>query len=845
VILLVLGALCVLAAGAVFVAVTWMQLPLAVRTLILVAITATFGLFAQLALRRGLQSTAEAMAVIASGMFVLDMAAARSAGLLASLDADAYRIVASLLLVAVAFGAALAVRRENKWLNSLDATVAVGIASATVSAQSIRSQGTTGYAVSLVMLTVVLSLLFALWRRLRLPVAMWGAAALGATAWVAAFALGAQRAAEYVGAAGISDDVARVGVAWPAIAVGLLAGVWSVRLAKSDVKGVAACLCLLPMLVVYESVGWSHGGLVGPIVLLVGYVIAALASRRVPLAWSVACGGSALVLAFSAVAGLLPTLRLLGERLEQALLGRWSLDLPTGDVGPWLLPLITVVVLAVLPQVTIGGFRPLLLCWHHTAGALVATTGVLPLLFGAGFWTSMTALVVAAGILLGAARLWRHDVLIVLGLSLLAILRIAAYYDDLADPLAWTLIAMTLLGLALTERRSQAGAGFWTASGMFALFAAVQWLGFAHLPLPYQGVVLVVTGSLGRVAAQRLPVAPRLPEAPLARLVGEGVSMAWLVVGLAWAVRSASLGSRFNDLADPLAWTLVASAFLGSALAERRSRVGAGFLAASGLFALFAAVQWLAFTNVPPAYRGLVVVVMGSLGLLASQRLAASQWWPEAPLARLAGEGAAVTWLLAGLAMADGSPSHRAAELTVAGVAIGITGYLSSDRHRAGWVSGVLLTAASWIRLMDSGIEIVEWYTLPAATALLVYGIRRLRHDPAYSTWACLAPGLALALSPSLVLALEEPVSWRGLVVGVASVALVAVGARFRFAAPFAVGGIATGLLALRHFWPLAAYVPRWTLLFVLGAALLALGMTWETRVNDVRTAGRYVRGLR
>ena len=53
VILLVLGALCVLAAGAVFIAVTWVDLPLAVRALILIVLTAGFGLFAQMALARG------------------------------------------------------------------------------------------------------------------------------------------------------------------------------------------------------------------------------------------------------------------------------------------------------------------------------------------------------------------------------------------------------------------------------------------------------------------------------------------------------------------------------------------------------------------------------------------------------------------------------------------------------------------------------------------------------------------------------------------------------------------------------------------------------------------------
>jgi uncharacterized membrane protein len=113
------------------------------------------------------------------------------------------------------------------------------------------------------------------------------------------------------------------------------------------------------------------------------------------------------------------------------------------------------------------------------------------------------------------------------------------------------------------------------------------------------------------------------------------------------------------------------------------------------------------------------------------------------------------------------------------------------------WVV-VGLAMASWIRLADNNIEAVEWYTLPAATALLVYGVRRLRRDSSESTWRCLGPGLALALVPSLSVAMDQPITWRGLVVG----------------------------------------------LFLIGGLLLWAGMTWESRVNDVRTAGRYVRGL-
>ena len=421
-----------------------------------------------------------------------------------------------------------------------------------------------------------------------------------------------------------------------------------------------------------------------------------------------------------------------GTRIGLALDGTWGgpLALPpellSSDIGPWLLPLTTLVILALLPQITFDGNR-LSLHWHHTAGASVATLGLLPMLYGVGFWASMAVLMVVAATLLCAARLWRHDSLLVLGLSLLAIVRVCAYCDSLADPLAWTLIGVACLAWALTERR---------------------------------------------------------PE------------------------------------------------------------VRAGFLIAAGLLALLAAAQWLTFARTPVQLHGLVIVAIGSLGLLASQMLRATA--PTGVVStRVVSEGLSVTWAVVGLAMADSSPWHRAVELTVAGVAAGIAAYLSDDRRWAGWVSGVLLTVASWIRLTDNNVQAVEWYTVPAATALLVYGARRLRQDPGESTWRCLGPGLTLALTPSLFLALDEPVSWRALLVGLASVVLLAWGVQARLAAPFALGVVAIGLLALRNLWPVAGFIPLWALLSLVGAGLLVTGMTWEARVNDVRTAGRYILGLR
>jgi hypothetical protein len=108
-----------------------------------------------------------------------------------------------------------------------------------------------------------------------------------------------------------------------------------------------------------------------------------------------------------------------------------------------------------------------------------------------------------------------------------------------------------------------------------------------------------------------------------------------------------------------------------------------------------------------------------------------------------------------------------------------------------------------------------------------------------------LGSGVGLALLPSLLLALDEPVSLRGALVAAAGLLALGLGVQRRLAAPFVVGALTVGLLALRHLGPYAEAVPRWVVLAGVGTALLVVGVTWESRRRDLGRAGRYLVGLR
>jgi hypothetical protein len=212
-------------------------------------------------------------------------------------------------------------------------------------------------------------------------------------------------------------------------------------------------------------------------------------------------------------------------------------------------------------------------------------------------------------------------------------------------------------------------------------------------------------------------------------------------------------------------------------------------------------------------------------------------------LTRLSLEVAAV--VLTGIA-ALGAPDDQtvAMVLTIAGTAICLVAVTTRDRELLSWAGTVVLGFATLIRVWID-VTAPEVYTLPAAALLVAFGAWRFRSDTGTSSFTVLGSGLTLALLPSLLLALDEPVSLRGALIGAAGVLVLAVGVQQRVAAPFVLGAGTTAVLALRHLQPVAEAVPRWISLGGVGLILLLVGVTWEARRRNMETAQRYLTALR
>lgn len=142
----------------------------------------------------------------------------------------------------------------------------------------------------------------------------------------------------------------------------------------------------------------------------------------------------------------------------------------------------------------------------------------------------------------------------------------------------------------------------------------------------------------------------------------------------------------------------------------------------------------------------------------------------------------------------------------------------------------------------------VEALTVPVAGVLLADGWRHLSEHPGARS-SVLLPGLAVLLLPSLLLASAAPTPERVVALTLVATATVVAGSRLALAAPLLGGSAVLAVHALVQLmpWIVESYdaVPRWLVLAVTGALLLALGAQYEARLRSLRTLRERILDLR
>jgi len=743
-VLLGLGALCLLVAALVFLAVAWSVLGVGGRTATLVLLTAVAAGVAGWLVRRGLRGAAEALALVGYGLLALDVVGADHAGWFGDLPSSGLLVVLGMVLTLTGAAGALVVRRmPGAALTSGQVVAALGAALATLGVGA--SEGVP-VSVALVAGTVLAALVTWGADRVQLRVTAVAAGVVATASWLYFVAVALDELGQHTSWAGLWGGLH----VWPTLAAAALAAAPAAltRLpqpVRTTAAGLGGLLVTVAVTAPAFDLAATPVALVGIVVLLVaGAVCLAL-----PLRWRLSTLPTQLV----AGAGLLLLVLVLsvsaGGRLRDAAGLAWSGSLddhldavPNGTAAPWLLPLATFALLATLAVLAEASAR------------LDRAVSAIP-----GLQVVVLSLLLAACV--GALALYPVALWLVVGVLLLA----ATAFTT------WSVTARLLEPLG--------------AAGAFLVLAVV--VSFASPALTAAALAVAV----GITAAVHLRGRPGLLVAPA------GALLAAAVAAEAWTV------GHLLDVAPAVA--SLAGLLLLGALAD---------------LAPYAPRRWWSTAEPVAARTGLEV------GALA----------------------AAVPLTLAGLALApvDDVATWLAVDLTVAGAATTLMSLLRPDRRQVGWLGGALLAAATWVRLWDAGVTAPEAYTLPSALALLVVGLLRLHRDPETGTMTALAPGLTLALTPSLLWVLGDPTGPRALLLGLACAALLFAGVRLRWTAPVVIAAAVGTVLVLRLAAPyIGDAVPRWVLLGAAGTLLVATGATWERRLQEARHLAGLVRALR
>jgi hypothetical protein len=201
---------------------------------------------------------------------------------------------------------------------------------------------------------------------------------------------------------------------------------------------------------------------------------------------------------------------------------------------------------------------------------------------------------------------------------------------------------------------------------------------------------------------------------------------------------------------------------------------------------------------------------------------------------------------IAAIALTAGEYAHMAAVLTALGAILGVS---AARPGREGVYRVYLIIAASvaeliaiWLLLSQVNVALPEAYTLPFAVLALIVGLLEIRRRPELGSWVAYGPALVAGFAPSLAIVIisDSPPLRRVLLI-LAGVVAVAIGALRRQKAPVVVGSVVTVIATLHELF--VSGLP-WQVLLLLfigtGVLLVSLGATYEQRQRVQRIRGVY-----
>lgn len=343
-----------------------------------------------------------------------------------------------------------------------------------------------------------------------------------------------------------------------------------------------------------------------------------------------------------------------------------------------------------------------------------------------------------------------------------------------------------------------------TVTGVFSSLGTL-----AVVPTGYAGVLTATTAAAVLTRWRRgvfLPVAVAAGSTTVALCVGQLVAREW------WSA---------------LSLLLLLTALPTGVVAARRPDdrpvalpAAVGCLAAAALLALPAGLAG-------PVEVGVVLTALYGVAMTAGPAL-------DVPARRATARAAAICAVAAAVLLrAEDERTTLAVLLAVQSVCTlswawrtHVPGQPPEASRTTAWRGGALQFAvAAWLFAAAADLAAVEWYSLSAATGLLIAAGPRLADGPSWPAWG---PGLLVAAVPSAALAVTTSDGDRAVTVLLVAAAVLVAGARTGVRAPLMIGAgtvlfLGLGLTARALPWPLATAL-------AVGGALLALGMRRERR---------------
>ena len=504
-----------------------------------------------------------------------------------------------------------------------------------------------------------------------------------------------------------------------------------------------------------------------------------------------------------------------------------------------------------LAEIVTGSFVPQL--WHGTACELPAATAL--------------ALLAALGAPRGARR--SRTVAAIAGFGLVWLMAVEVLAEPLPLPVA---LAGAVAAAGLVSRLSRS---IWNQAGAVVLVGAIA-----------VNLAWLAVAAIAGVASAVAPIDGLWQRPATARLLGWQPAAVW--AGLLLLAATALVVASCLDLVTSLRPGTGATAptqnraVTGPVLAGLTSAIAAALamtahpslIAGTGLWLAAAGLGLLAARRAEPALlaapgfalvlaeltglrsdlAGLLAFSGGAVLVVAAGRLpvpvdaeppvsAGPDWRAAVEVAAIAQFGVAAAALCHRFAPADGSPAVAGLLAAAGAFAIGAT--LSRPRRWWLWPALAAVTAASWIEAASRHLHAPEFYSVPIGLLVLAFGVRATRQRPKVSSWWDLGPGLLILTVPSLVVALDDPLSWRVIATALVALAAVLFGSRLRLQAPLLIGAGELALLVLRELGPYAYALPRWAVIGAVGVLLLGVGVTWENRVGNLRRLRRELTGMR